>query len=75
MMLIGLLYSSVSSDPQDIIFGKKCYFQIMKIIDVNNENDLPMTEINNKITPPSAYNIQCSNLTLRRKCGQLRLVL
>ena len=79
MMLIGLLYSSrlYSSDPQDIIFGKKCYFQIKKMIDVNNENDLKMREINNKINAPSAYNFQWSNVTLvlRRKCPQLRLVL
>ena len=76
-MLIGLLYSSMLSNPQEIIFRKKRYFQIMNMIDLNNENDLQMTEINNKIKAPSAYNIQCSNLTLalRRKCAQLRLVL
>ncbi len=45
MMLFGLLYSSglYSSDPQDIIFRNKCYFQIMKIIEPHNENDLQMT--------------------------------
>ena len=38
MMLIDLLYSSglYSSDPQEIIFRKKCYFQIMNMIDLNN---------------------------------------